>query len=570
MLKDFWEPTEPIRALRAIHYLYGGLSVILALAVVAYEPDVRWLWALVLGLLAWGALTQGLPILSGIVSLELALYLFAFLCASLPTAFITILVCTLLSILSALATDPSARRLGFVARKLGNTFVLGSALYAAAWAYDLAGGPGSPHRVTLLFVLALGSFWLLFALVNHLLIIPILLLKEGRSALPDIIKLLGIDALLHGISVFAGAGFALAFVWQGWGIILLLGPVFALLVVFLKRTTDQQAFLRQQRQLLSDLNALTQDLHQSLSLTHVLDVVEAGCRSLFGVDTYYVALFDERTSSVQIARAKDAGTPLHLQDMNLDEGLTGTVIRSGKPLFIQDLLREPELRRRVKSAGDRRKAARAVMMAPLADQERVVGVISVQSHQPGAFETFHEEIFLSWAQHVSTAVVAARLLRRATEDALTRLFNKSYFEQSVASCLKEGEPFGLLIVDCDDFKKVNDRFGHLVGDRYLERLGEVIQRQCRAADVPCRYGGDEFAILMSGASEEQTRYVAERLRSAIEKLTIEVDSEAVGTTASIGILWSDGGVPDRPIEDILRRVDERLYAAKQTKNAISY
>ncbi len=80
----------------------------------------------------------------------------------------------------------------------------------------------------------------------------------------------------------------------------------------------------------------------------------------------------------------------------------------------------------------------------------------------------------------------------------------------MASCLKEGQPFGLLFVDCDDFKQVNDRFGH------------------------------------------------------------EVDSEAVGTTASIGMLWSDGGVPERPIEDILRRVDERLYAAKQTKNAISY
>ncbi len=165
-------------------------------------------------------------------------------------------------------------------------------------------------------------------------------------------------------------------------------------------------------------------------------------------------------------------------------------------------------------------------------------------------------------------MAGARLYRRATEDFLTRLYNKSYFEERLQTCLADGESFGLIFMDCDDFKAVNDRHGHVVGDQYLEALGRRLMGLCRGSDVPCRYGGDEFAILLPGATGEQTLQVAVRVREAVAGLEFAVGGRIARTTVSLGTLWSDGTLKAVPVEDVLRKVDQALYRAKTRKNTI--
>jgi diguanylate cyclase (GGDEF)-like protein len=115
---------------------------------------------------------------------------------------------------------------------------------------------------------------------------------------------------------------------------------------------------------------------------------------------------------------------------------------------------------------------------------------------------------------------------------------------------------------------VNDRLGHPTGDHYLEVLGNALASHCREGDLPCRYGGDEFAVLLPGAGQAETLAVAHRLHEAVDRLVWPGGPEAIPVTVSIGAVWSEGGATLLPVEDVLRRVDRCLYRAKGTQHAV--
>ena len=464
--------------------------------------------------------------------------------------------------------DPSTRILGFMARKLSNIIVLGSALGAATWAYRAVGGVTPLTSMSATSTLALVAFWITFTLVNNILWGPYDACYEKKGLFAWVAKQAAMDGLLHAIAVLAGAGFAVQFNQKALGGIYLLFPVFVLLVLVLHRLTEQSKNLQEHLRLMRKLNEITAGLHHSLNLEDVLDEVARVNKELFDASTYFVALLDERSRKVQFARVVERGQVVNQEDVDVSRGLTGQVIQTQSPLFVDDVQREGSFRRRMLQAGDPGRPVHAVMMAPLMDKDRVIGVFSVQRHSPKAFRPFHRELFLSINHQVASAVVSARLYRRATEDSLTLLYNKSFFEERLGQSLAEGQPFGLLFFDCDDFKSVNDRFGHVVGDQYLHKLGRLIHNQCRGGDIPCRYGGDEFAILLPGALEEQTPQVAHRVQRAVNDMEFIVKGSRVKATVSIGTLWSDGSKTAIPVEDVLKKIDESLYKAKRIKNSI--
>ncbi len=550
--------------------LYGVLALLLLpLPLYMARLQSTWYVLLFLGFLAWGAASQGLRILRNYaLSLELSIYLFAYLCFGPWLSILSIFLCSLLLIVQGAVVDPGNRNAVFVFRKLSNTLVLGLSLYLAGALMGALLPAGFFQASPYLMMTGLAVFWLAFTALNNLLFIPMDLARQGTAALGELVKETALDGALHGLSVLSGAAFAILYESERYLAILLLVPVLILLVIVLKQLTDQSRDLAIQLTMVRKLNERSARIHASLDMPKVLDVVAHMSEELFHVDTYFVALLDERTGKVQFACAKDHGEEITIAEADLDRGLTGNVIRSGKPIFIGDLHGEERWLRLTHPVGDETMRIRSIMMSPLLDSGRCIGVYSVQTDTPRAFSAFHRELFLSAVQQISTAVVSARLYKRATQDALTRLYNKSYFEESLAACLSGDEPFGLLFLDCDDFKTINDRFGHLVGDRYLQVLGSSIQSQCRACDVPCRYGGDEFAILLKSATAEQTRAVARRILDAADQIQWQVEGRSVHTTASIGLLWSSGAQDNLPVEDVVRMVDRCLYEAKAVKHTI--
>ncbi|MGB9707986.1 MAG: sensor domain-containing diguanylate cyclase [Candidatus Pacearchaeota archaeon] len=147
--------------------------------------------------------------------------------------------------------------------------------------------------------------------------------------------------------------------------------------------------------------------------------------------------------------------------------------------------------------------------------------------------------------------------KRAIVDALTGLFNKRYFVELLDSELMKGKQLSMAMFDLDFFKHYNDTFGHVEGDNLLRAVGQVIQKKFKKLKA-CRYGGEEFAIIVEGDINEAAQ-VGEELRQAIEALYPKQAKRVV--TASVGVGQRKRG---EDIENFIKRVDEALYKAKQS------
>ncbi|WP_150269920.1 sensor domain-containing diguanylate cyclase [Paenibacillus tepidiphilus] len=162
----------------------------------------------------------------------------------------------------------------------------------------------------------------------------------------------------------------------------------------------------------------------------------------------------------------------------------------------------------------------------------------------------------------------AVLLDLSTTDKLTGLRNRRYLQEHLdamlTTCAAAAEPFSLLIVDIDHFKRVNDTFGHLAGDQVLELLGGLLTYHCREQDTVARYGGEEFVLLLPGLNAAEAKLVAENLRLNVAGAVWE----PVRITISIGIATFTG---QDSSESLLRKADEALYVSKENgRNRVTH
>jgi diguanylate cyclase (GGDEF)-like protein len=167
---------------------------------------------------------------------------------------------------------------------------------------------------------------------------------------------------------------------------------------------------------------------------------------------------------------------------------------------------------------------------------------------------------------IEISVDNARLYEMATIDGLTGLYVRRYFEQRLVEEFirsgRYGDNFALILLDLNYFKEINDRFGHLVGDRILKAVGEILRDSVRSMDVPARYGGDEFAILLPRASYEDAEVVRRRVEEGLGRYVCQFKGEEIRASACVGISSYLTDKPSDPTELILK-ADHRLYEAKR-------
>jgi diguanylate cyclase (GGDEF)-like protein len=155
----------------------------------------------------------------------------------------------------------------------------------------------------------------------------------------------------------------------------------------------------------------------------------------------------------------------------------------------------------------------------------------------------------------------------SARDSLTGLYNRWYVMEKIDSemnrSLRHGSPVSLIMLDIDHFKKVNDSFGHSAGDRVLQSVGQVLRDSCRIYDVPGRYGGEEFCIVLPETKVGNTTVVAERIRERLAARRFELGADSVVVTASMGIagIDSEGEAAVSP-STLIDRADQALYSAK--------
>ncbi len=149
-------------------------------------------------------------------------------------------------------------------------------------------------------------------------------------------------------------------------------------------------------------------------------------------------------------------------------------------------------------------------------------------------------------------------------DGLTQIYNRKAFDRRISDSFdkksKKKRPFTLAMVDIDYFKKVNDEYGHTIGDEILKRVATTIKETFRLNDFVARYGGEEFSVLIDRIDSHYIMNACERLRIAIEEINFTVDSERIPTSASIGIAFSKKS--DSP-KTLISRADKALYLAKE-------
>jgi diguanylate cyclase (GGDEF)-like protein len=160
-----------------------------------------------------------------------------------------------------------------------------------------------------------------------------------------------------------------------------------------------------------------------------------------------------------------------------------------------------------------------------------------------------------------------RIQQRAVADGLTGLYNRHYFDAELAReverCRRYGASSSLLLLDLNRFKEVNDTFGHQAGDEVLRRVGDVLLEHVRAPDVPCRYGGDEFAIILPDTPPEEAMVVGERIRRAVDDAFAgkPVAGRILPVTASGGV--ASMGPHSPSAEELVAWADRALYDAKR-------
>jgi diguanylate cyclase (GGDEF)-like protein len=162
-------------------------------------------------------------------------------------------------------------------------------------------------------------------------------------------------------------------------------------------------------------------------------------------------------------------------------------------------------------------------------------------------------------------ILQEKLREEAIRDPLTGLFNRRYLEETLirefARAQRANYDIGFMLLDIDHFKKINDLYGHSAGDMVLATLSKQLKSQIRVADIPCRIGGEEFLLVLSGMSEEMTQLRAEDFRKQIQSMRIPHDGNSINLTVSIGVAsYPKNG---ENWEDLYHVADQALYRAKQ-------
>lgn len=207
-----------------------------------------------------------------------------------------------------------------------------------------------------------------------------------------------------------------------------------------------------------------------------------------------------------------------------------------------------------------------VMSRTLAAATQSMAVLSGVAY--GIYLAAHSrtrQVALERAYSAHLEELSQRLRNMAYRDAVTGLYNHRYFREQlqheVERSSRYGTPLSLVLLDMNNFKEINDRYGHFMGDRFLGMVGEVIARQVRSSDVGARYGGDEFVIILPSTSLEEARATAEKLAAAVANCAAMTSS---GEPVQLGISFGVASCPDEANtpSSLIERADARLYEAK--------
>lgn len=322
------------------------------------------------------------------------------------------------------------------------------------------------------------------------------------------------------------------------------------------------------------LHEIAQTIGSSLNMHDTVTLVSNKLRAIVPFDTCIIFVVDDRSGkAIAMHVVGDHADLFSARRISVGDGITGWVIANARSMCNSS----PELDL-VGLPDEIARSFRGVLVSPLIREDGAFGAITLYSKGRTSYTTEHVRLLESVAQHAASALNNAITFEKTKEsaltDPLTELPNARGFymmlEQRLAECQRMNrESLSLISMDVDDFKKINDQWGHAIGDRLLASIAGVIRKELRQMDILSRYAGDEFVAIMPMASQAMAEMVAERVKTAVAQHQFSVRT---GKTVVVSISAGISCFPDNgeTTEELLTAAARNMQRDKHTrKNLIS-
>ena len=325
----------------------------------------------------------------------------------------------------------------------------------------------------------------------------------------------------------------------------------------------------------------------NLKIEHALEAIYKAVNELLDVDEVGIALYDatERMLDYKLFVDKEEYLDLGKVSIDAEYSFGGYCIRNNKDIVINDI--EDEYSQYVKYVKYVKNDARlsslgkppvcSAIFSPLIIEDRIIGVMMLQSYKKHTYNVEDLKKLKTLTTYVAIALENAKLFDEvkylANYDGLTGVLNRREImkrgEVNLETNREAGVGTGVIMLDIDHFKQINDQYGHIVGDKVLKEIARIAKDNIRSTDLIGRYGGEEFLIILSHVDQETAKAKAEQIRELIESYAFVTDEGmGVAVTGSLGVAMCKG---KEGLVDTIKRADGYLYESKRLgRNRVTY
>ncbi|MGP0585880.1 diguanylate cyclase [Paenibacillus timonensis] len=325
-------------------------------------------------------------------------------------------------------------------------------------------------------------------------------------------------------------------------------------------TAFENAKLYEQSNLLINelrlINELTKRLNQSLRLKEVFKFATEELLSIFKAEYCCISQLNKERETFEIMSSNVPG--LSKEHFPKSYGFSGLVYSTQEPIILSDFQAYGKVSSRFMEETD----SRSLITAPLIVRGEVNGVIMLAHRKTRFFSYDNYKLLQVLSSHIGLAIANASLhaevRRMANRDMLTGLYARHYVDDAIQEFQKKDTNGSLIIVDIDQFKQVNDTYGHQTGDKILKQVCAIVKSSIRKTDIAARWGGEELAVYLPGASADNSYQIAETIR-----LRVAMDTDPP-VTVSCGIAEWIRSDDKLSVESLFYQADMALYKAKNS------
>ena len=355
--------------------------------------------------------------------------------------------------------------------------------------------------------------------------------------------------------------------------------------LIIKRGVEEQRLSIENRELLASLKIEKDKLESVLeigkmmsailNLGELINFIVTKTTEVLKAQKGSLMLLDETTGNLIIRGAIGLSNDiLNSAPVKIGDKIAGWVAKRGEPLLVENIETDPRTKRESRP----HYAGKSFISIPLIHKDKIHGVLNItdKDSDAGIFSMDDLNYISIIINQAAIAIENARLYEEVTKlaitDALTGLFNHRYFQEYLLSEMNRakryGRPLSLVMFDIDNFKKYNDQYGHLTGDSILRNIGTILKSNAREVDIVCRYGGEEFMMILPETDAAGATAIADKIRETISSCNQREES-----LVNVGPITVSGGIAQYEKkfgkEQFIQYTDQALYQAKKEgKNKI--